>query len=33
MRKAFAETLQDPALIAEAAKMKMDMTYRPAGPA
>ena len=29
MRKAFAETLQDPALQAEAAKMKMDMTYRP----
>jgi tripartite-type tricarboxylate transporter receptor subunit TctC len=29
MRKAFAETLQDPALVAEAAKMKMDMSYRP----
>jgi tripartite-type tricarboxylate transporter receptor subunit TctC len=28
MRKAFAETLQDPALLAEAARMKMDMTYR-----
>jgi tripartite-type tricarboxylate transporter receptor subunit TctC len=29
MRKAFAATLQDPALIAEAARIKMDMTYRP----
>jgi tripartite-type tricarboxylate transporter receptor subunit TctC len=29
MRKAFADALQDPALIAEGAKMKMDMTYRP----
>jgi len=29
VRKAFAAALQDPALIAEAAKMKMDMTYRP----
>ena len=29
MRKAFAEALQDPALIAEATKMRMDMTYRP----
>jgi tripartite-type tricarboxylate transporter receptor subunit TctC len=28
LRKAFAETLQDPALIAEATRMKMDMTYR-----
>jgi tripartite-type tricarboxylate transporter receptor subunit TctC len=28
MRKAFAEALQDPALITEAARMKMDMTYR-----
>jgi tripartite-type tricarboxylate transporter receptor subunit TctC len=28
MRKAFAETLRDPELVAEAAKMKMDMTYR-----
>ena len=28
MRKAFAETLQDPALLAEATRMKMDMTYR-----
>jgi len=29
MRKAFAAALEDPVLIAEAAKMKMDMTYRP----
>jgi tripartite-type tricarboxylate transporter receptor subunit TctC len=29
MRKAFAETLRDPALVAEAARIKMDMTYRP----
>jgi tripartite-type tricarboxylate transporter receptor subunit TctC len=29
MRKAFAETLQDPALLAEATRMKMDMSYRP----
>jgi len=29
MRQAFAAALQDPELIAEAAKMKMDMTYRP----
>src|SRR5712691_8989779 len=28
MRKAFAETLKDPALLAEAARIKMDMTYR-----
>ncbi len=28
MRKAFADTLQDPELIAEAARIKMDMTYR-----
>jgi len=28
MRKAFAETLQDPALLAEAARIKMDLTYR-----
>jgi len=28
MRKAFAEALQDPALLAEADKMKMDMSYR-----
>jgi len=30
MRKAFADALQDPSLLAEAAKMKMDMSYRPA---
>ena len=29
MRKAFAETLKDPALVAEAAKIKLDMTFRP----
>jgi tripartite-type tricarboxylate transporter receptor subunit TctC len=29
MRKAFADALQDPALLAEAARMKMDMSYRP----
>jgi tripartite-type tricarboxylate transporter receptor subunit TctC len=29
MRKAIAETLRDPALIAEAARIKLDMTYRP----
>jgi len=29
LRKAFAEAARDPELIAEAAKMKMDMTYRP----
>jgi hypothetical protein len=29
MRKAFAEAVADPALVAEAARMKMDMTYRP----
>jgi tripartite-type tricarboxylate transporter receptor subunit TctC len=28
MRKAFAEAVQDPALIAEAGKLKLDMTYR-----
>jgi tripartite-type tricarboxylate transporter receptor subunit TctC len=28
MRKAFADTLEDPALVGEAARMKMDMTYR-----
>ena len=28
MRTAFAEALRDPALLAEAARMKMDMTYR-----
>ncbi len=29
MRRAFAEALRDPALVAEAARIKMDMTYRP----
>ena len=29
MRKAFADTLKDPELIAEAEKMKLDMTFRP----
>jgi tripartite-type tricarboxylate transporter receptor subunit TctC len=29
MRKAFAEALRDPDLVAEAAKIKLDMTYRP----
>jgi tripartite-type tricarboxylate transporter receptor subunit TctC len=29
MRKAFAEALRDPGLVAEAAKIKLDMTYRP----
>jgi len=29
MRRAFAETLRDPALVAEAARIKLDMTYRP----
>ena len=29
MRKALADALRDPALIAEAARIKMDMTYRP----
>jgi tripartite-type tricarboxylate transporter receptor subunit TctC len=29
MRKAFAEALRDPDLMAEAARIKMDMTYRP----
>jgi tripartite-type tricarboxylate transporter receptor subunit TctC len=29
MRKAFADALADPALLAEAARMKMDMSYRP----
>ena len=31
LRKAFADTLSDPELIAEAARMKLDMTYRPPG--
>ena len=29
LRKAFADTLKDPALIEEAKKMSVDMTYRP----
>ena len=29
MRRALAEAVKDPELIAEAAKMKLDMTYRP----
>src|SRR5262249_60461976 len=29
MRQAFAETLRDPTLVAEAARIKLDMTYRP----
>lgn len=29
MRKAFADTLTDPELIAEAARIKLDMSYRP----
>ena len=29
LRKAIAETVKDPDLIAEAAKTKLDMTYRP----
>ena len=29
MRKAFADTLADPELIAEAARIKLDMSYRP----
>ena len=29
MRSAFAEALRDPALLAEAARLKLDMTYRP----
>lgn len=29
LRKAFAETVQDPELVAEAEKLKLDMTYRP----
>ena len=28
IRKAFADALEDPALVGEAARMKMDMTYR-----
>ena len=29
MRKAIADTLADPELIAEAARIKLDMSYRP----
>ena len=29
MRKAIAEAVRDPELVAEADKMKLDMTYRP----
>ncbi|MPZ40964.1 MAG: hypothetical protein GEU95_23530 [Rhizobiales bacterium] len=29
MRKAFADAVKDPELIAEAARLKLDMTYRP----
>jgi tripartite-type tricarboxylate transporter receptor subunit TctC len=29
MRTAFAQTLRDPALVEEAARIKLDMTYRP----
>jgi hypothetical protein len=29
LRKAFADAVADPTLVAEAARMKMDMTYRP----
>ena len=32
MRNAIAATLKDPGLIAEAEKMKLDMTYRPPQP-
>jgi tripartite-type tricarboxylate transporter receptor subunit TctC len=30
MRKAFADAVNDPALVAEAARLKLDMTFRPA---
>jgi tripartite-type tricarboxylate transporter receptor subunit TctC len=29
MRKAFADAVKDPELVAEAARLKLDMTYRP----
>jgi hypothetical protein len=29
MRAAFAATVKDPELLAEAEKMKLDMSYRP----
>ena len=31
MRKAFADAVKDPELVAEAARLKLDMTYRPPG--
>jgi tripartite-type tricarboxylate transporter receptor subunit TctC len=31
MRKAFADALKDPELVAEADRMKLDMTFRPPG--
>jgi tripartite-type tricarboxylate transporter receptor subunit TctC len=31
MRKAFADAVKDPELIAEAERLKLDMTYRPPG--
>jgi tripartite-type tricarboxylate transporter receptor subunit TctC len=29
MRKAMADAVKDPELVAEAARLKLDMTYRP----
>jgi hypothetical protein len=29
MRKAFADAVHDPELVAEAERLKLDMTYRP----
>jgi tripartite-type tricarboxylate transporter receptor subunit TctC len=31
MRKAFADAVKDPELVTEAARLKLDMTYRPPG--
>jgi tripartite-type tricarboxylate transporter receptor subunit TctC len=31
MRKAFADAVKDPELVGEAARLKLDMTYRPPG--
>ena len=31
MRRAFADAVHDPDLIAEAERLKLDMTYRPPG--
>ena len=31
MRKAFADAVNDPELVAEAERLKLDMTYRPPG--